>query len=53
VTWKELKQISKNSPLAKICHGRMFHLGITENYDNYIFTLSMATSLLAETLGNF
>jgi hypothetical protein len=35
VSWKEAKQMAKKqSPLAKICDGPMFHLGATGNDDD-------------------
>jgi hypothetical protein len=34
VSWKEAKQMAKNSLLAKICCGPVFHLGIIGNDDD-------------------
>jgi hypothetical protein len=31
VSWKEAKQMAKNSLLAKICDGPVLHLGTTGN----------------------
>jgi hypothetical protein len=46
VSWKEAKQMAKNSLLAKICDGLMLHLGTTGNDDDgFIHDLPLTVSL--------
>jgi hypothetical protein len=48
VSWKEGKQMAKKqSPLAKICDGPMFHLGTTGNDDDVHRMMSIKSSFAA------